>query len=309
MNFTACFVLLFFFSAGVANCIDDDNRNHAKSVFYPVATGFLRSVASFTLEYPAEVVLTRMQSKTPSAPNSLRGVIKSIYSEQGIRGFYAGLSPKASSIVAKNSYQWTLLGLCPGFFQRNLPSELQNPLYPKIFTGITLGLTDAFLTPFERWKVHIITSPSGTRENFKDFLKRPKVLHELFKGSNAVFWASTLTWVNFLVIDHLTNEHMNKGERKNTGFLTQLFVTTGLVSFTETFLTLPFMMLQTQYQKAKDPMKNTGILKGLVALIKTGGVKTLYTGWKIDLFSTLVNSFFDVYFLNFLDHKIKNNDW
>lgn len=295
------FFCILIMSSKIVYCLDEskDDRRELK-IANSLGAGFLRSLVTLGLEYPSEVVVTRMQSN-PIKFYSITRTIKDLYFEQGARGFYQGIMPKISSVFLRNCYQWSILGMCPDLYRDILPKRFKESPLPAILTGISLGIADSFLTPLERWKVFVITSPSGNRENLRQFLKRPQIYKELFKGSNTIFATSTLAWTSFLLINHFTNLHMKKDGEENDVFLRRVFFTTVLVGFTETFITLPFIMLQTQYQKAKDPMSNVGILRGVINIAKIGGVGRLYTGWRLDLSHTLFFSFFDVYLLNYLE--------
>lgn len=108
------------------------------------ATGF-----SETITMPIGTIKTNYQN---SSQSTVKEIIKKIYSQHGISGFYAAWFPATSSQMLSLSSKYTIY--------RSL-EELQLPYTNKIMNGMIGGITTSIIThPFDFIKIHLQMSTS-----------------------------------------------------------------------------------------------------------------------------------------------------
>ncbi len=87
-------------------------------------------------------------------------IIREIYGNKGLKGFYAGSIPNLTRCILKNTYRYPLMVGLPRFYAEKLPSIVrERKSFLKILSGISIGLVEASLTcPIERIKVYFMTT-------------------------------------------------------------------------------------------------------------------------------------------------------
>ena len=96
-------------------------------------------------------------------------MIKLIYSNKGLRGFYSGAIPNLTRLLARNVYKYPLLIGLPDFYKHRLGSQVDAKTL-KFITGLSVALSEAIiLCPVERTKVFFMTTKIKTQSPFSEF--------------------------------------------------------------------------------------------------------------------------------------------
>ena len=98
-------------------------------------TGVIRACLGLLIEHPLECIKTQWQNKFKFT-KSLE-IIKDIYKEKGILGFYRGFITNLIKSSTKQIYRWPLMIYFPSFYQLHLPNNLKKRFdaLPRILTG------------------------------------------------------------------------------------------------------------------------------------------------------------------------------
>jgi len=263
--------------------------------------GILKAAITLGIDLPLEGIQTRMQAL--SIKVKYTDVIKSVYTTQSIKGLYAGITPKLSSSIIRNSCRWYMIDTLPGIYQDRLSQqfEMNYPYIKLILTGASIATFDTLaLTPFERWKVMLMTRESNKSLCF-NFSDR-SILKELFRGSTTVGVQSLYAWSTFLLADYQLQYYTKKHTVDEITSLYWMLGTSISMGFLNSCLLLPIQVVKTQFQK-ENPLENKGIIKTMKGIVKSQGYKGLYIGWRIDVVRSIIFSIFDFFFLKQLNSK------
>jgi hypothetical protein len=119
-------------------CLHEDSKNIYKSNIYIDAalTGIIRSLIGLVFEHPLESIKTQWQNKINY--NKVTEIVKSIYLNKGIMGFYRGFLPNVLKNTTKQIYRWPSMVYFPDFYQRTLSVKILEKYesLPRVLTGI-----------------------------------------------------------------------------------------------------------------------------------------------------------------------------
>jgi len=172
---------------------DKEPTAHAKFPFMSAQTqlylsssliGMVRVTLGFPIEHPLDSIKTQWQAK-PNFKNEVH-IVRHIYHDKGVRGFYSGALPNLTRCIVRNSYKYPLMIGLPNFFKQ----KIENEGVCKIMTGGTIALTEAMITcPFERLKVFFMTTPPDKQQSYLSFMKsiQGNTFRELFRGFTPLF--------------------------------------------------------------------------------------------------------------------------
>jgi hypothetical protein len=87
-------------------------------------------------EHPLESIKIQWQNKINY--NKITEIVKSIYLNKGIMGFYRGFLPNVLRNTTKQIYRWPAMVYFPDFYQRTLSARVieKYESLPRILTGI-----------------------------------------------------------------------------------------------------------------------------------------------------------------------------
>lgn len=192
--------------------------------------------------------------------------------------------------IPRQSY--TRLDSFPQFYEYNL-SQL-GVTYPSIkllLTGVSIGAFDALaLTPFERWKVVLMTRKSNN-SMFSNYSGKP-FLKELFRGSTPIFIQSSYAWGVFLLADYELRSYATKYSTDAKVPLHWVLSASAFMGFMNSCLMQPVQVVKTKFQK-ENPLENRGILKTMKNIIQSQGIKALYVGWRMNVVRSIFFATFD----------------
>lgn len=173
----------------------------------------------------------------------------------------------------------------------------------------------------ERIKVYFITTSTNDKASFKYFYSTHKkgIIRELFKGLEPTFWKTNISWFTFLYLDFKIKTYWKRKKEREVLTNKELMLISIPVGVGNTLASnllflkiqaLPFDFVKTQLQKDYEETgqyKKKGTLKYIRDyLVVTGGLRTLYVGWKVRLFQYTINSLFSVVLLEKLENRFKN---
>lgn len=314
-NFVLFIVFLFFFMQGfvLSYATEDEEssiykKNNKLVTHYGFSdplvqsfcVGFSRSILEVAVELPFDGMITRMQAYNTTSIQTFNNILK----KKEITRFYQGAVPKFMSSLARNTYVWPLLTAMPKLYGGLLPEvcEEKYSFVKKVLTAMTIAGADAFIvTPFERWKVMMMTRSHEERSIYKTLKSSSNgLIFELFRGVNTVYQGSLYSWLIYLVSDHELRKYAKRKDPEGKLTFTSLLMVSGTLSIIDAGVWLPFQMVKTQFQK-DNPFPPQNTLKTMFYLARTKGVSSLYTGWRLELPRTMIMTLFNTYFYNQLD--------
>ena len=192
----------------------DGNRMIESSVL-----GAMRGVLVHTMIHPLEVIRFRYQCSL--SREKYGEVIRSLWSQGGITGFYRGLSSQYMKITLKQIWCWPMITGVPQI----LPAWVKGDLLRQGITGVAIATMDAVVTnPLEKRKIHAAVkgnTPLSWRELYVNG----------WKGVGAHFAKSSTAWVTFLVAQKVFQNRESRGSSSplSVGQLCKVGAEAGLV--------------------------------------------------------------------------------
>lgn len=118
-------------------------------LIYGAITGFVE----VSVCHPLDTIKTRIQNREGNRKVSLLKTCHNIYTKNGLKGFYYGLTAVYSGVIPKNAVRF--------YSYTNYNSYLNN----NFFSGLLAGFTEAILVvnPLEVCKIRIQTQYNSTR--------------------------------------------------------------------------------------------------------------------------------------------------
>lgn len=181
------------------------NESLTNLKFYLSASilGSYRGALCLILEHPLDSIKTQWQDK--NLITDKYAIVKSIYADKGIIGFYRGFIPNLIRVSSKHLYRWPMMLYFPKFYENLLSKDITkkyNSLH-KILAGLTIANLEVFIIcPFDRMKVFMMTSNSNA-SMIGSYIQENKnnLKFSFFKGLEPSFWRYNISWVTFLYFD------------------------------------------------------------------------------------------------------------
>jgi len=229
------------------NLNDSNETNNFNKWNFKEITDFLLKAAlsgtiicnlSLIVEHPLDSVKVQWQADV-KYKNS-KDIIKKIYKEKGILGFYRGFLPSIIRRSCKNFYRWPLVLYLPNFFKINtnfFPKWNSDGLN-KIQTGLFLANFETlFVSPMERLKVYFMTyTPKINNSRFNSLFfefiidNKGHLFQELYRGLEASLYRSNFSWVSFLYLEYEFKRRLLDYKGTNElKFFDLLLVSTGVM--------------------------------------------------------------------------------
>lgn len=187
--------------------------------------GALRGGLCLFIEHPLESIKTQWQDN--SSVKSTKEIVKNIYTQKGLIGFYRGFLPNFIRVTSKHFYRWPLMLFFPRYYDKHLPTNIHNllPGLNKILTGLSIAnLEILILCPLDRLKIFFMTSKflgsNSSKINYFYNSHKKNLFAELFRGIEPTFWRSNVSWVSFLYLDYKLKSIFKK--LRNSDYLTFL---------------------------------------------------------------------------------------
>jgi hypothetical protein len=130
----------------------------------------------------------------------MKDIIRKIFEEKGLIGFYRGYIPNLIRVSIKQIYRWPMMIFFPRLYKKYLGDR---PSLIKILTGLTIANIEILIIcPLDRLKVFFMTSQKA-KNLFLYFISvnSDRLIKELFAGLGPSYWRSNISWVSFLYLD------------------------------------------------------------------------------------------------------------
>jgi solute carrier family 25 oxoglutarate transporter 11 len=263
--------------------------------FQPFAIGGFAGTCGATTCYPFDFTKTLIQIKSEERGKAgIKGrispfpIIKDIYQNYGIRGFYKGLD---SSIVRQLLFGTTRIGIYKTMFDRVKETEGYVTPGKKIAIGLISGFIGAVVgNPADVALVRMQADPvlpPVDRRNYKNVfdalsrIVREEGFSSLWKGSLPTLVRGTIINLCMMAPYDEIRERINKATNTVDKLSTRLIASSG-AGFLVYAFSLPFDNVKTKLQKMKPDalgrLPYAGITDCFVKTIRREGLSRLWVG-------------------------------
>lgn len=226
--------------------INNDNLNW-KSILVCGGLSTARGILVTSLTQPLEVIKTQLQDA--EQPRKISDIAKTIYREQGLKGYYRGLAPKITQIIIKDWWRWPSIIYLPGYLEKNYSLS---PLHAQIATGLIVSNVDTLITaPLERYRIKTIT---GTLSPDKKTLFQ-KVFHGGWKGLAPYWCRATVGWVTYSIAQRFVRDNYKNNTHKTKLDPSDYAIIGFTVAITMSLTLAPFDLANTRGQSRDISMK------------------------------------------------------
>lgn len=260
--------------------------------------GAARGAIGLVVEHPLDYVKTTLQAS--GAKNSIRSIMRSTYTKDGIKGFYAGVIPNTARVALKQAYRWPLMLGLPSFFQNNLFDKQDHPVLQKSLTGLTIAsIESVIVTPLEKFKVWLMTNQNAdkTLKNMLTSSNNP------FKDLNIIYPRQIVAWGSLLSVDEALKNYARKKNNNQPLTFSNLTAISASVGVINTAAIMPLDTVKTLVQK-HNPWPNQGVIKTVYSAYKAYGINGLYAGWQIRMTQYMLQALLTVNMLEQLERKL-----
>ncbi|KAI8320212.1 mitochondrial carrier [Martensiomyces pterosporus] len=247
--------------------------------------GFAACAANF-FTHPLDLLKVRLQTmKGTSAGNGLGGVVRTIYTEQGVLGFYNGIS---AAVLRQMTYSMARFATYEMLKKQLSNEDGSLPFYRMAISGVVAGAIGGICgTPADIVLVRLQNDgslPVEKRRNYKNAfdglfrIAREDGPQGLFKGAIPnVSRAMLMTAAQLCSYDAfkqllLSTPYFSEG-------LSLHFSASFLAGFVATTITSPFDVVKTRIMNAGPASPYKNLLQAMVLIVKEEGPLALYKGW------------------------------
>lgn len=263
--------------------------------------GASQTVIIFALTHPLDLLKTKLQADLTKSNTNNTSLIRNIYRNDGLVGFYKAGLPNYARSLAKETYRSPLRGFFNKLYTDTLPSSFISS-YPdskNILTGLTMSFADTFIScPLERIKVWFMTNTQNRNLIYSFYSKSNsspiEFVKDLFRGLKVSFYRSTISWVSYLVIEERIRKFVySKSPRvsnvnQTDGLpLFEQFIVGALSGTINSAITLPFDTAKTQIQKSGNTQEMS-LTRTIKYIVNAKGLMGLYSGWQFRVPSYII---------------------
>lgn len=202
-----------------------------------------------------------------------------IYTEKGIKGFYAGVKWNVLTHSGKAGFRWGTMSIMDDFCHRFIPLNVKEK-YPSIqpmMLGITVSIAESFflVCPAESLKTKEMTGTFSVSKWIKS-----QGIKSLFDGWDAVLIRQAISWCSFLVAYDKVKRAACSFTGKTKLDVFEQFSVGALAGAINVLCTTPIDTIKTQMQK-QDPLTKKHVFSVANEFYKQKGLKGLYSGLNI----------------------------
>ena len=249
--------------------------------------GGMSGMMSTSFLQPIDTVKVLLQS--PGAQYKLTNpfqIAKHLYRNEGISGFYRGLS---SAWTRQSLYTSTRTGIYQTIYQNSIANGEELRLSKKILFGGFSGLLGSFLaSPADLVLVrqqadrtleqHAKRGYTSIFDGIRSIIRNEGVL-TLWRGSGPVMARATVLNASMLSSYSHTKDYVNRNDYSSTVKRVAPLVVGGFFS---AFNSLPFDYIKTNYQKEKNKtLMKKGYFSYAYHLFRTRGILSFYSSFPI----------------------------
>ncbi|KAJ1874480.1 hypothetical protein LPJ55_001479 [Coemansia sp. RSA 990] len=258
-------------------------QNDSLPVICSVPVGFAACAANF-FTHPLDLLKVRLQT-TKGANGGLTTVVRSIISQQGVLGFYNGIS---AAVLRQMTYSMARFATYEELKKQMSSPDGSLPFYRMAVAGITAGAVGGICgTPADIVLVRLQNDgslPAAQRRNYKNAfdglfrIARAEGPLGLFKGAVPnVSRAMLMTGAQLCSYDGfkqllLSTPYFSEG-------LLLHFSASFLSGFVSTTITSPFDVVKTRVMNAGSNSPYRNLFQAMVLITKEEGIRALYKGW------------------------------
>ncbi|PIA15103.1 putative mitochondrial dicarboxylate carrier [Coemansia reversa NRRL 1564] len=247
--------------------------------------GFAACAANF-FTHPLDLLKVRLQTaKGAASGNGLAHVVKGIYTEQGVLGFYNGIS---AAVLRQMTYSMARFATYESLKKHMSNSDGTLPFYRMAAAGVTAGAVGGICgTPAEIVLVRLQNDgslPVEKRRNYKNAfdglfrITREEGTKGLFKGAVPNVSRSMLMCGAQLCSYDLFKELLLSTPYFSEGMPLH-FSASFLAGFVATTITSPFDVVKTRIMNAGPVSPYKNLAHALVVIVREEGPSALYKGW------------------------------
>ncbi|KAJ2825557.1 hypothetical protein IWW50_002795 [Coemansia erecta] len=246
-------------------------------------TGFAACAANF-FTHPLDLLKVRLQTMH-GASGGLAAVVRAVYAERGVLGFYNGMS---AAVLRQMTYSMARFAAYEELKKRMSSADGTLPFYRMALAGVAAGAVGGVCgTPADIVLVRLQNDgalPAAQRRNYRNALDglvriaRAEGAGGLFKGAAPnVSRAMLMTGAQLCSYDafkELLLATRYFGENLLLHFSASL-----LSGFVATTITSPFDVVKTRVMNAQKGSPYRNLVQAMVLIVREEGVRALYKGW------------------------------
>ncbi|KAJ2352622.1 hypothetical protein GGF43_003712 [Coemansia sp. RSA 2618] len=246
-------------------------------------TGFAACAANF-FTHPLDLLKVRLQTMH-GAGGGLAAVVRAVYAERGVLGFYNGMS---AAVLRQMTYSMARFAAYEELKKRMSSADGTLPFYRMALAGVAAGAVGGVCgTPADIVLVRLQNDgalPAAQRRNYRNALDglvriaRAEGAGGLFKGAAPnVSRAMLMTGAQLCSYDafkELLLATRYFGENLLLHFSASL-----LSGFVATTITSPFDVVKTRVMNAQKGSPYRNLVQAMVLIVREEGVRALYKGW------------------------------
>lgn len=261
-------------------------------VLRPFIAGGLSSVLASICVHPIDITRTRFNvlSTTSEKTASGLGIVKGVFRDEGIRGFYSGMS---AAILRQSVYGTLKVGchdfMCDSLRERNDGHPI--PFHQKVLSAMSSGIIACLCgSPFEVARIKMMRNncfPMNQRQNYRNpfhtmyCIVKEEGVSTLWRGCTPMMLSSIAMNVGMLSVYDQAKEYLIPYTKNH---FTCSMLASAISSFICSFSTLPFDMLKARMVNMKKdpdtkqyPYRN--IIDCAIKTIKKGGIFSFWRGY------------------------------
>ena len=197
---------------------------------------------------------------------------------KGVFDLYKGMGPPLGGVIAEKTivfgtYEET---------RRRLTDKIQSPFLRNTVAGLTAGAAcSVIVTPVDRIKINLQDKNRTTKTTFSTIRNMYRVggISSLYKGYTSTLWREVPGYGLYLSLyQHIKDTTFDGKLNPTTSFLTAASVRCLVWT-----IIYPADAIKTRLQSSKTNSQYKGNIDTLYHVIKTGGIRSLYSGFSMAL--------------------------
>lgn len=255
------------------------------------ASGFISGI----MVCPLDVIKTRSQAQRKNLvngnPDTIK-IIKSIWKNEGIRGFYRGLLPITIGYLPTWTIYFTVYENSKIFYPKYFSSETLS----HVLSALTAGLASSIaVNPIWVVKTRLMiqtneklaskTYYKGTIDAFKT-MYREEGIRVFYSGLLPSILGLVHVGIHFPVYEKLKQlTHSDKIDINNNNHLWKLIFASSISKMIASSITYPHEILRTRSQMQEK--SKTNLINIIKEIYRNQGLKGFYSGYTINLIRTV----------------------
>ncbi|WFD34186.1 hypothetical protein MCUN1_001023 [Malassezia cuniculi] len=272
-----------------------ESRSGTTSALSGATAGFVSSIVTC----PLDVLKTRLQAHQQVGKNRVFNLIKRIWIEDGIRGFYRGLGPTLIGYLPTWAIYFCLYDMCKDVYRQYLNISGNKEYATHIASAMTAGAASTIATsPLWVIKTRFMLQ-SGTDESTR-YRNTFDACRKIYRTEGmAAFYKGlfpSLLGVTHVVIQFPLYEHFKAiaTERRHGEHLSpfDILLCSGGSKMLASMTTYPHEVLRTRLQmhQPSSGERYSNFFQSIMLIARKEGIRGFYKGMGVNLVRTVPNS-------------------